>query len=99
METIYKQKYAQARQLRKEFMQAMIEEGKEIIETLKSEKPRLYEALQLRFGTQTARAAFWLMNERDAQSQSTPLQKLVNGSDKDFLVQLRSPQSLKGFGL
>jgi hypothetical protein len=97
METIFQQKHIETRQIRKAFMRAMIQEGQVIIERLKAERPELYCALQNRFKTQPARAAFWLVSERDPKTFTTPLQKLANGMDEDFILQLKSPSMSRGF--
>ena len=90
MNIVFQQKHIEIRQARKAFMLEMIKEGNVVIEELKTLNPVLYHAIQDRFKSQTARAAFWLVCERDQQTLTTPLQKLEKGQDSDFIAQLGS---------
>ena len=76
------------RHIRKEFMLAMIAVGKNAINDIQLTYPVIYQAISNRFNKQPSRAAFWLVNDRDAESQLTPLQQLNKGEFSQFTARL-----------
>lgn len=88
MDAFIKEAEYALRNIRKNFMVAAIKEGCALLDHLQKTDTELMSVINTTFAGQTARAAFWLTNERDSCGL-TPLQQLAKGARMDVEIRLK----------
>lgn len=76
------------RHIRKTFMLAMIAVGQKAIDEIRLNQPDVYQSILHRFPEQPSRAAFWLVDNRNAGGRITPLQQLMRNELPQFNARL-----------
>ena len=92
MRNIFEDRMIAFRQLRRDFMIAAIEQGKEIITDLELNDPELADQLHKAIPN-PGRAAFWLTSDADHHTLATPLQQLARGQRESVETRLRTYMS------
>lgn len=101
MSNQFEDRMLQFRRLRRDFMMAAIEQGKEIIIDLELNDPELADQLHRAIPNQ-GRAAFWLTSDADPHTRMTPLNQLARGQRdqvedrlKNYTSQLSTMQPVR----